>query len=89
MLNRYRALDFSWSMIPRLKPEGMLFGKSVPTRDQVRGRLFPDHALASEQDVAETAFDDPGGDASNLAGSTKRRFGRQALVLTQKEPVPQ
>ena len=32
------ALIFWWSMIPRAKPEGMLFGKPVST--------FPDHALA-------------------------------------------
>ena len=28
------------SMIPRIKSEGMLFGKPVPTPDQVEGRLF-------------------------------------------------
>src|SRR5712675_69585 len=30
---------------PRVEPEGMLFGKPVPTPHQARGRLFPDHAL--------------------------------------------
>src|SRR5215470_5819386 len=33
-------------MIPRVEPEGMLFRKPVSTPDQVRGRLFRDHALA-------------------------------------------
>jgi len=27
-------------MIPRVKPEGMLFGKPVSTPDHVRGKLF-------------------------------------------------
>jgi hypothetical protein len=35
-------------MIPRVKPEGMLFRKPVPTPDQVRGKLFRDHALANQ-----------------------------------------
>ena len=34
-------------MIPRVGPEGMLFGKPASTPDQVRGRLFPDHALGA------------------------------------------
>src|SRR5215211_2460691 len=42
---RHPALSFCLSMIPRVEPEGMLFGKPVPTPHQVRGRLFPDHAL--------------------------------------------
>src|SRR4030088_1441946 len=29
---------------PRVEPEGMLFGKSVPPSDQARGHAFPDHA---------------------------------------------
>ena len=33
-------------MIPRVEAEGMLFGKPVSTPDQVRRRLFPDHALS-------------------------------------------
>src|SRR5262249_24463204 len=33
------------SMIPRVEPEGMLFRKPVSTPDQVRGKLFRDHAL--------------------------------------------
>src|SRR5262245_17865762 len=32
-------------MIPRVEPEGMLFRKPVSTPDQVRDRLFRDHAL--------------------------------------------
>jgi len=32
-------------MIPRVKPEGMLVRKPHHTPDQVRGRLFRDHAL--------------------------------------------
>src|SRR3954451_6535599 len=47
--SRHLALLYCWSMIPRVEPEGMLFRKPVPTpdqvRDQVRGRLFRDHAL--------------------------------------------
>jgi hypothetical protein len=43
--DRHPALAFCLSMIPRVKPEGMLFGKPDSTPDQVRGRLFPDHAL--------------------------------------------
>src|SRR5262249_22261365 len=39
------ALLYCWSMIPRVEPEGMLFRKPVSTPDQVRGRLFRDHAL--------------------------------------------
>jgi hypothetical protein len=34
-------------MIPRVKPEDMLFGEPVSTPDYVRGGLFPDHALGS------------------------------------------
>jgi hypothetical protein len=36
-------------MIPRVKPEGMLFGKPVSTPQQVRGMLYPDHALGVEK----------------------------------------
>jgi hypothetical protein len=36
--DRHPALAFCLSMIPRVKPEGMLFGKPDST--------FPDHALA-------------------------------------------
>src|SRR5262249_48873618 len=43
--NRHLALFHCWSMIPRVEPEGMLFRKPVSTPDQVRGRLFRDHAL--------------------------------------------
>jgi hypothetical protein len=32
-------------MIPRVEPEGMLFRKPVSIPDQVRDRLFRDHAL--------------------------------------------
>jgi hypothetical protein len=43
--NRHPALSFCWSMISgqtlRVCPEG----KPEPTPHQVRGRLFPDHAL--------------------------------------------
>jgi hypothetical protein len=43
--NRHPALSFCWRMIsgqtPRVCPEG----KPEPTPHQVRGRLFPDHAL--------------------------------------------
>jgi hypothetical protein len=35
---------FFLSMIPRVEPEGMPFGKPVPT--------FPDHALNTEQPLA-------------------------------------
>jgi hypothetical protein len=35
-MNRHRALAYCLSMIPRVKPEGMLFGKPLHT--------FPDHA---------------------------------------------
>jgi len=45
--NRHPALSFCLSMISgqtlRVCPEG----KPVPTPHQVRGRLFPDHALTS------------------------------------------
>jgi hypothetical protein len=34
-------------MIPRVEPEGMLSRKPVSTPDQVRGRLFRGHALAT------------------------------------------
>src|SRR5215831_9670801 len=47
--NRHPALTYAWSMIPRVEPEGMLFRKPVPTPDQVRGRLFRDHALTVAQ----------------------------------------
>src|SRR5262245_55503214 len=40
-------------MIPRIKPEGMLSRKPVPTPDQFRGRLFRDHALMDTKDLAE------------------------------------
>src|SRR5262245_58488309 len=33
-------------MIPRVEPEGMLIRKPASTPDQVRGRLFRDHARA-------------------------------------------
>jgi hypothetical protein len=32
-------------MIPRIKLEGMPFGKPASTPDQVRGMLFPERAL--------------------------------------------
>jgi hypothetical protein len=36
------------SMIPRVKPEGMLFGKPDSTRRaKARGQAFPDHALVT------------------------------------------
>src|SRR5215510_10903935 len=40
-----RDLIYAWSMIPRVKPEGRLFRKPVPSPDHVRARLFRDHAL--------------------------------------------
>ena len=44
------ALIFGWSMIPRVKPEGMLFGKPVST---------PDHALSgSGAKTARRRLDD-------------------------------
>src|SRR5262245_26082534 len=43
--NRHLALPYCWSMIPRVELEGMLFRKPVSTPDQVRVRLFRDHAL--------------------------------------------
>src|SRR5262249_9737282 len=45
--DRHLALIYCWSMIPRVEPEGMLPRKPAPTPDQVRGRLFRDHALGS------------------------------------------
>src|SRR5262245_21213515 len=49
------------SMIPRVKPEGMLFRKPASTPDQVRGRLFPDHALQAPPDKkAGDSCDDQG-----------------------------
>jgi len=37
---------FCLSMIPRVTPEGMLFGKPDSThRVKARGQAFPDHAL--------------------------------------------
>src|SRR5690348_2704931 len=36
-------------LIPRVKPEGMLFRKPVCTPDQVRGRLFRDHAQGEKK----------------------------------------
>ena len=42
---RHPALAYWCSIIPRVEPEGMLFPKSGPSPDQVRGRLFRDHAL--------------------------------------------
>jgi hypothetical protein len=45
--DRHPALAFCLSMIPRVKPEGMLFGKPDSThRVKARGQAFPDHALA-------------------------------------------
>jgi len=35
-----RAFAYCLSMIPRVKPEGMLFGKPVSTLHRVRGMLF-------------------------------------------------
>ena len=44
--DRHPALAFCLSMIPRVKPEGMLFGKAESThRVKARGQAFPDHAL--------------------------------------------
>jgi hypothetical protein len=40
-------------MIPRVEPEGMLFREPVSTPDQVRGRLFRDHALTGDVRVNE------------------------------------
>ena len=38
--------SFFLSVIPRVKPEGMLFGKLDSTRRvKARGQAFPDHAL--------------------------------------------
>ena len=48
-LNHNRALDLWWSMIPRVKPEGMLFGKPVST--------FPDHALEERGALDESLVD--------------------------------
>src|SRR5262249_24206578 len=42
-------LTYCRSMIPRVEPEGMLFRKPVSTPDQVRGRLFRDHARVAEK----------------------------------------
>src|SRR5215468_5111225 len=47
-----RARLYCRSMIPRVEPEGMLFRKPVSTPDQVRGRLFRDHAHALQPMVA-------------------------------------
>ena len=42
----HRALALWWSMIPRVEPEGVLFGKPDSThRVKARGQAFPDHAL--------------------------------------------
>src|SRR5262245_36558820 len=38
--------SYAWSMIPPVAPEGMLFRKPVSSPDQVRARLFRDHARA-------------------------------------------
>ncbi len=43
------ALTFRWSMIPRIKPEGLLFGKPVST--------FPDHALKARRLVPPLTFE--------------------------------
>jgi len=46
-LYRHPALAFCLSMIPRVKPEGMLFGKPDSTRRvKARRQAFPDHALS-------------------------------------------
>jgi hypothetical protein len=50
--NRHPDLVSRLSMIPRVKPEGMPFRKPVLTPDQVRGRLFRDHALA-QRDLSD------------------------------------
>src|ERR1700722_13758080 len=45
-LDRHPALAFCLSMIPRVKPEGMLFGRPYSTRRvKAQGQAFPDHAL--------------------------------------------
>src|SRR3979490_2391231 len=45
--NRHPALSFCLSMIPGVEPEGMFFGRPVPTHRVVaRGHAFPDHAVA-------------------------------------------
>ena len=45
--DRHPALAFCLSMIPRVKPEGVLFGKPVSThRVKARGQAFPHHALS-------------------------------------------
>src|SRR5712691_11394069 len=54
-LNRIMIASFCWSMISgqtlRVCPEG----KPVPTPHQVRGRLFPDHALESRDRLRRLA----------------------------------
>src|SRR5262245_8396234 len=51
--NRHFARSHVWSMIPRVKPEGRLFRKPVSSPDQVRARLFRDHAPgAKPRDLA-------------------------------------
>src|SRR5262249_58929835 len=50
--NRHPALPFWWSMI--------FFRKPVPTPDQVRGRLFRDHALTRRGSLrARLSGDEP------------------------------
>jgi hypothetical protein len=46
--DRHPALAFCLSMIPRVKPEGMLFGKPDST--------FPDHALAEYAHVRHRRY---------------------------------
>ncbi len=55
----------------------MLFGKPVPTPHQVRGRLFPDHALAARR---QRALDDGLG-RDGRVGRLRGEFADQAIGI--------
>jgi len=71
--NRHPALSFCWRVIsgqtPRVCPEG----KPEPTPHQVRGRLFPDHALVQPPIDLTFNIELPG-----LAMTTMQAEGRPA-----------
>ena len=76
--NRHLALSYALSMIPPVKPEGMLFRKPVSTPDHVRGRLFRDHALAW------CGLLDPPHDGIDTAKSAQVRMREQPQLALER-----
>src|SRR5262249_33257445 len=75
--NRHPALAFWWSII--------FFRKPVPTPDQVRGRLFRDHALAPFTARANTESSSNRYDKSDAAWRSCPRRGRRRSPRGRKQ----